>query len=350
MADTEDHRVRGAFMFAGAGQTKRYSSKGMQVHNFSRNCFDPDEADQISEDMQEGFELDDTMLTLSKMLRPSIIPDTGKTFVVGDWSAIEGRFLPWLADSAGAETVLDVFRNDEDIYLHTAAAMRIDDRQIGKVATLALGYQGGVNAFASMGRNYGLYLPESQTKMIVDKWRKANQWAVKFWAQLEKAAVRALRNPDKDFIVGKLTYRYVSNLIGGTLLCILPNGEAIQYPEARLETTHNSYGSKTQVTYLKASITPAANAKEWPRGTLYGGLMAENATQAIAASLLKEKLRDLKNEPVVMHVHDEIILEVLLKNADQYLAKLQKVMEQIPKWAEGLPLKAEPEVMRRYGK
>ncbi len=350
MADTEDHRVRGAFMFAGAGQTKRYSSKGLQVHNFSRTCFDPDEAEQISADMQEGFDLEDTMLTLSKMLRPSIIPDTGKTFVVGDWSAIEGRFLPWLANSKSAETVLDVFRNDEDIYLHTAAAMKIDDRQIGKVATLALGYQGGVNAFASMGRNYGLYLPEAQTKMIVDKWRKANPWAVKFWAQLEKAAILAMRNPEKDFVAGRLTYRFCKGLIGGTLLCILPNGDAIQYPEAKLETSQNAYGSKTQVTYLKASLTPAANAKEWPRGALYGGLMAENATQAIAAALLREKLRDLAGEPVVLHVHDEIVLEVLKNHADKALAMLQSVMEKVPAWAEGLPLKAEPEVMSRYGK
>ena len=350
LADSEDDRVRGVLIFAGAGQTLRYSSKGCQVHNFARDCFKPNDAEALMGNMRKDESLDDVMLTLSKMLRPAIIPAEGKSFVVGDWSAIEGRFLPWLANSVGGELVLDVFRNGEDIYMHTAEKMGIDDRQIGKVATLALGYQGGANAFNSMGRNYGVYFSEVQAKAIVDMWRNSNQWAVKFWKDLETAGRQAIRNPDTDFPVGRLKYRFVKGLMGGSLLCILPNGEAIQYPQARLENVQTSWGVKTQVTYLKASINPAADAKTWPRGTLYGGLMAENATQAIAASLLREKLRLLKLSPIVMHVHDEIVLEVPEAKVYMWAEVLQAAMESVPAWAEGLPLKAVPEVMARYGK
>lgn len=348
MADSIDSRVRGAFIFAGAGQTGRFSSKGMQVHNFKRACFAVADAELMRRRMLREEAISDVMDTLAKLLRPAIIPAAGKMFVVGDWSAIEGRFLPWLAASAGAEKVLDVFRRDEDIYVHTADSMNIKDRQIGKVATLALGYQGGVNAFASMGRNYGLHLPEAQMSAVVQKWRAANLWALSFWKRLERAAMHAVMYPSKEVQAGQLKYVYVQNLLGGTLLCILPNGGAIQYPFAKIEELQTDYGTKKSVTYLKASISPAADAKEWPRGALYGGLMAENACQAIAASLLKEKLREC--DDVVMHVHDEIVLEVPADKAEQAAEKLQKIMEATPAWAKGLPLKAEPKIMSRYGK
>jgi len=356
-ADDDDGRIRGAFMYAGAGQTKRYSSKGVQVHNFRRDCLSAEDAEDVVFDMMDGYEIDEVMNTLSKMLRPALIPADGKVFVVGDWSAIEGRFLPWLSDDYRAEKVLDVFRNDEDIYIHTANGMNIDDRQIGKVATLSLGYQGAVGAFSSMAKNYGLYIPEARVKSIVKKWRAANPWAVDFWAKLERTAALALRNPGQKFEVGMLDYIYSPDLLDGTLFAILPNGEAIQYPMAKLEDIETDFGLKRSVTYMKASISPAADAKEWPRAALYGGLMAENVTQAISAALLRENLRalygqliDRPDADIVMHVHDEIVLEVNKDEAEHYADKLQQTMELVPDWAEGLPLKAEPEIMIRYGK
>lgn len=351
-ASPDDSRLRGAFMYAGAGQTKRYSSKGAQVHNFRRDCLNADEAEETKADMREGYAIEDVMNTLSKMLRPALVPEAGNVFVVGDWSAIEGRFLPWLSGDPRAEKVLDVFRDDEDIYMHTAISMNIDDRQIGKVSTLSLGYQGAVGAFSSMAKNYGLYLPEVQVKRIVKKWRAANQWAVDFWRKLEKAALLAVRNPGQEFQAGRVKYVYTRQLMGGTLFAILPNGDAIQYPFAKIEEQQSEYGTKQVVTYLKASVKPAADAKDWPRGTLYGGLMAENITQAISAALLREKLRELDafDYTVVLHVHDEIVLEVPMLQGKAYAEALQKIMEEVPDWAEGLPLKAEPEIMNRYGK
>jgi len=350
MADDEDGRVRGVFMYAGAGQTKRYSSKGLQLHNFRRECFKPEEAELLKSKMLVGHELDNVMDTLSKMLRPALIPEDDHVFVVGDWSAIEGRILPWLSNERSAEKKLDIFRNDEDVYMATAKSMNLEDRQVGKVSELSLGYQGAVGAFSSMAKNYGLYLPEHKIVANVKKWRNANPWAPKFWRKLEKAAIDAVSNPGVRYPVGKLTYVYTKQLLEGTLFCILPNGEAIQYPKAKVELQQSDYGTKKVVTYLKASKTAAADAKEWPRGALYGGLQAENATQATAAALLRETLRDVQDLDVVVHVHDEIGVEVHKNSAEQIAERVQYEMEKERDWTKGLPLKAEPEIMWRYGK
>ena len=358
LACPEDNRVRGAFLYAGAGQTKRYSSKGLQVHNFTRSCFGAEDAVVVKNIMAAGDPLNDVMGTLTKLLRPAIIPEDGKVFVVGDWSAIEGRFLPWLSKDKRAEKVLDVFRTDHpdscqcaecDIYVNTAESMGIKDRQIGKVATLSLGYQGAVNAFMSMGKNYGLALPEGRIKAIVTDWRGANPWAPAFWAACERAAIDAMGDASVEKHAGRLRYVYLKKLIGGTLLCILPDGTTIQYPKARVEKETTEWGTKEAVTYMKASIAPTVDATEWPRSSLYGGLLVENATQAIAASLLREKLREIDGD-VVLHVHDEIVLEVPASVAEITKIKLQECMERVPDWAGDLPLKAVPEIMSRYGK
>jgi len=348
LADPDDHRVRGAFVFAGAGQTQRFASRGLQMHNMRRDCWGAEEAIAIKQDMAENYELDNVMNTLSKLLRPTIIPDTGKVFVVGDWSAIEGRVLPWLTNDPDAEVVLDVFRSGEDIYMHTAAAMRIDDRFIGKVATLALGYQGAVGAFNVMAKAYGLALPEAQVIAIVKKWRNANQWAVNFWRECERAVIKAMRKPATYVPCGRCQFIFIEGLIGGTLIGVLPDGTMLQYPRAKLEYVETQWGGKHQVSYMKASLTPKADAKAWPRATLYGGIIAENLTQAVAGCLLRYSLRQL--DDVVLHVHDEIVLEVPSDIADHSMTTLQTVMETEPDWAEGLPLKAEPVIMERYGK
>lgn len=346
----DDERVRGAFTFAGAGQTQRFASRGLQLHNMRRDCWNAEEALGIKADMADSIAIDNVMDTLSKLLRPAIMPEDGKVFVVGDWSAIEGRVLPWLTNDPRAEAVLDVFRNDEDIYMHTAASMRIDDRQTGKVATLALGYQGAVGAFEVMAKAYGLKMTEAQIKIIVMKWRKANPWAVQYWADCERAAVKAMRNAGEYVQIGRCQFIFIPDMIDGTLIAVLPDGTMLQYPRAVLEYVETPFGGKHQVSYMKASLTPKADAKVWPRATLYGGLIAENLTQGTAGAILRHSLRVLEREPVVLHIHDEIVLEVFKPDAETSMAQLQHVMERAPEWAEGLPLKAEPEIMERYGK
>jgi len=351
MAEIDD-RVRGAFVFAGAGQTQRFASRGLQLHNMRRDCWSAEQAEALKLDMRQNRVLDSVMDTLSQLLRPALIPAPGKVYVVSDWSAIEGRVLPWLTDDPRAEDVLDVFRSGQDIYMHTAAAIGTDDRQTGKVATLALGYQGAVGAFTVFGKAYGLALPEKTIVAIVQKWRRANQWAVDYWRNCEKAAIRAMRRPGEYVQIGKCQFVAIEGLIGTTLCGILPDATVLQYPDARLDYVPTPHGGKTQVSYMKASLTPKADEKEWPRHTLYGGLIAENFTQGTAGSLLKHALRELDDAcaPVVLHVHDEVIMEVPERDAESWAELLQNVMETPPEWAEGLPLKAEPKAMTRYGK
>jgi DNA polymerase len=282
------------------------------------------------------------------MLRPSLIPAPGKVFVGYDWSAIEARMTPWASADPQAEEVLQVFRDGRDIYKREAAGIyRVpeekvskEQRQIGKVAILSLGFAGSIGAFAAMGRNYGITLPESDARRIVDAWRRANAWAVRYWAKLEDAYTRALRNPRREFSAGRVTYLYD----GQHLWYALPSGRILCYPFAKFEGD--------EITYIKAAWKPAADAKEWPRARLWKGLATENITQAAAHDLLRETLRALDREGlnVVAHVHDEAVVECRAEDAERVSALMLEVMTTAPTWAQGLPLAAEGSIMLRYGK
>ncbi len=341
-----DGRVRGAFVFAGGSATGRASSYGAQVHNFTRKCADDPET--VRHAMvrghaivpQYGARVTDV---LRGMLRPALIPEKGKQFVVADWSAIEGRVNPWL--SGRGEDKLQAFRDKLDPYIVNAAStfrvkyeeVNKSQRQVGKVQELACGFGGGIGAFAAMGRVYGLSLPEEEARRMVDAWRRANPWSVPFWSDLEVAYIRALRNPGKIFEAGRIKYLADKQ----HLWYALPSGRVLCYPNARFEED----GS---ITYSKASWKPAADAKEWPRGRLWRGLACENVTQATAHDLLREALRRLDN--VVLTVHDEIVLEVDSDKAEAAKQNLIRVMCTPPVWAEGLPLDVEATIMGRYGK
>ena len=341
LADDEDCRVRGAFVFAGGAATGRASSYGLQVHNFTRKC--AAEPDAVRQSMVRGHDIVPkygrrVTDVLRGMLRPALIPAPGKHFVVADWSAIEGRVNPWLAASPAGEAKLDVFRKKLDPYKVNAAAtygvayedVTGEQRQVGKVQELALGFAGGVGAFAAMGRAYGVHFEEAQARRIVDAWRRANPWSVPFWQSLEEAYTRAMRNQGHEFSAGRVVYLFD----GLHLWYRLPSGRILCYPYARLESEG--------VTYAKASWKPAADATEWPRARLWKGLACENITQATANDILRHALRQL--DDVVLHVHDEIVIET-----DQP-TDLERIMSTPPAWAEGLPLAAEVQTMTRYGK
>jgi DNA polymerase len=351
LADEVDHRVRGAFVFAGGSATGRASSYGAQLHNMSRKCAEDPEA--IRHAMVRGHSITPrfgkrTTDVLRGMLRPSLIPAPGKVFVGYDWSAIEARMTPWASADPQAEEVLQVFRDGRDIYKREAAGIyRVpeekvskEQRQIGKVAILSLGFAGSIGAFAAMGRNYGITLPESDARRIVDAWRRANAWAVRYWAKLEDAYTRALRNPRREFSAGRVTYLYD----GQHLWYALPSGRILCYPFAKFEGD--------EITYIKAAWKPAADAKEWPRARLWKGLATENITQAAAHDLLRETLRALDREGlnVVAHVHDEAVVECRAEDAERVSALMLEVMTTAPTWAQGLPLAAEGSIMLRYGK
>jgi len=345
LADDEDHRVRGAFVFAGGSATGRASSYGLQVHNFTRKC--AKEPDEVRTVMVRGHSIVPkygrrTTDVLRGMLRPALTPAPGKKFVVADWSAIEGRVNPWLAASKAGDAKLDIFRNKLDPYKVNAAAtygvayeaVTDEQRQVGKVQELALGFAGGIGAFAAMGRAYGVHFEEVQAKRIVEAWRRANPWSVPFWQSLEEAYTRAMRNKGYEFSAGRVTYCFD----GLHLWYMLPSGRVLCYPYARLESEG--------VTYAKASWKPAADAKEWPRARLWKGLACENITQATANDILRCALRQLDN--VVLHVHDEIVIET--DKPEDVKSILGAIMSTSPTWASDLPLTAEVKIMSRYAK
>jgi len=345
LADVEDQRVRGAFVFSGGSATGRASSYGAQVHNFTRKC--ATEPDAVRNAMVRGHTIvpkygERVTDVLKGMLRPALIPAAGKQLVVADWSAIEARVNPWLSNCYAGERKLEIFAKGEDVYKVNAAATfgvavdAVDDRQrqIGKVQELACGFAGGIGAFAAMGRVYGVHLPESDAKRMVDAWRRANAWSVPYWQKLEESYTRAMRNKGHEFPVGRVTYMFD----GQHLWYMLPSGRVLCYPYARLE--------QDGISYAKAAWKPAADAKEWPRARLWKGLACENITQAVANDLLRHALRQL--DDVVLHVHDEIVLEST--DPVEAAARLEKVMCTPPAWAKGLPLAAGVSVMTRYGK
>ena len=341
LADEEDHRVRGAFVFNGGAATGRLSSYGLQVHNFTRKCAkDPQTVrDAMVADAPivpaYGKRVTDV---LKGMLRPALIPAPGKQFVVADWSGIEARCNPWLSGSG--DEVLAVFRAGRDIYVTAAASIfscteaevTPDRRSIGKVSVLACGYGGSVGAFAAMGRVYGVHLPEADARRTVNAWRQANPWAVRYWQALESAYMRAMRNKGKEFTAGRVTYLFD----GVHLWYALPSGRVLCYPFARFEPDG--------VSYAKCAWKPAQDATEWPRARLWSGLAAENICQAVANDLLRCSLRQV--DDVVLTIHDEIVIETASPDVDS----LRQVMCTPPAWAPDLPLSVDIKVMARYGK
>ena len=347
----QDARVRGAFVFAGGSATGRASSYGAQVHNFTRKCHKEPEA--VRQALVRGHSIVPrygirVTDVLKSMLRPALVPAKGNVYVVADWNAIEARATAWLSADRTAEDVLNVFRVGGDIYKREAAGIyrtdvsKITDeqRQIGKVAILSLGFAGGIGAFGNMARAYGVTMSESDAQRIVDAWRRANGWAVRYWQKLEEAYTRAMRNVNHEFRAGRVAYLFD----GQHLWYALPSGRVLCYPFARLD--------EDGVSYLKAAWKPAADATEWPRARLWKGLATENITQAVANDLLREALRELDRRGLqtVLHVHDEIVLECPSGAAEAVAETLVEVMCAAPRWAEGFPLRAEVKVMQRYGK
>ena len=339
LADEDDRRVRGAFVFAGGGATGRASSYGAQVHNFTRKC--AKEPEVVRNVMVANGPIvprfgGHVTKVLKGMLRPALIPAHGKQFIVADWVGIEARMNPWLSDNASE--VLNVFRTGQDIYVREAKKIfntqeiTPEQRQVGKVAVLACGYGGGHGAFAMMAKTYGIQKTEDEARKLVTKWRHANQWAVNYWSELEMAYLSAMKHPGQDFKAARVIYNYD----GTHLWYDLPSGRRLCYPFARL--------NGDVVSYLKSSWKPGAGAVEWPRHTLWKGLACENICQASANDILRHALRGL--DDVVLHIHDEIVVEC----AEDRVEEMRRVMCTPPAWAEGLPLDVEIKIMSRYGK
>lgn len=335
-----DSRGRGYIQFYGANRTGRNAGRFVQVQNLPRNFLkDLDICRQIVEtgDLDIiNFSFDNVSDTLSQLIRTAFIAKPDHTFVVADFSQIEARVLPWLA---GAEWKLDIFRNGGDIYKASASGMfgiaienvTKDDRQLGKISELALGYGGSVGALENMekavfGNNHEP-LSMDRKKELVTKWRAKNPEIVEYWSRLDKAAKRTMetRRPVK---VGHVTFLY-----DGLYLTIeLPSGRKLFYYKPSF-TTNRFGGMSIQYQGLNQET------KVWGNIETYGAKITENIVQAISRDLLENSMLNIDKAGfgIVMHVHDEVVSE----EVEDRTKEMCEIMGTMPDWAEGLPLKAE---------
>lgn len=341
-----DGRARGLFQFYGAGRTGRWAGRLIQLQNLPRNSMkDLDTARDLLQCVDpETFGMCyDVSDTLSQLIRTALIPSEGKIFAVADFSAIEARVLSWLA---GERWRMDVFNTHGKIYEASASRMfnvpleeigkGSDLRQKGKVAELALGYQGGVNALKTMGADK-MGLSEEEMQVIVDKWRLANPAIVMFWKRLNTAVLQVL-DGYPAVKVGPLTFSSTKQ----SLHIKLPSGRRLIYWNAQLHV--NRFGGQSMRYKGVDGIT-----KQWLWIDTYGGKLAENIVQAVSRDLLLNSLFELEKEGIetVMHIHDEAVAEV--KTEDQ-LDKMLEVMASKPFWALTLPLTADGYVCDFYKK
>jgi DNA polymerase len=348
MANREiDGQLYGALMFNGAGQTGRFSSTGIQVHNLKRASLEDPEA--MIRDLMDGYELPDPSATLGQLVRSTIYRPEGLSWA--DWSNIEGRVAPWLANTPDGEVKLDVFRSGGDPYINNAArtfGVARDDvdkeqRQAGKVQELALQFLGGVGALKLMARGYGLHLTQAMAERMRDAWRAENPWAMTFGHALERAAIKAVMEPGEWQEVGRVAYAFDGHC---WLWCRLPCGRLLAYFQPNLEWGKTPWGEEVLQVTCTWGAAKAKVGEPWPRRHMYGGRWLENITQATAASLLRYSIEQCDKEgvPVILHVHDEIISE------GGYQEDLERIMQMAPAWAEGLPIAVEGDSGQRYGK
>lgn len=337
-----DNRVHGLLQFYGASRTGRWAGRVVQVQNLARNYLsDLDDARNFvkKRDIDAVEILYDSLNdTLKQLIRTALIAKDGADFYVSDFSAIEARVIAWFA---GEKWRLEVFATHGKIYEASASQMfgipieEVDKglRQKGKIAELALGYQGGPGALKQMGAlNMGL--EEGELQGLVDDWRRANPNIVQFWKDVQRAATKALktRRPIK---LGKLSFNYRK----GFLLIKLPSGRNLAYARAKVEP--GDYGDKI-------SYEGQGDKAYFTKQETYGGKLVENIVQATARDILAEALLRIEEagHDVVFHVHDEAIIE----GAGMTIEEVNNLMAQAPDWAEGLPLNSEGYVTKYYMK
>lgn len=350
---SSDGRLRGQFVYHGAG-TGRWAGRHAQPQNFPRLKVDKDTAEHIiqsikARDVETLTQFNSSILdVISGVLRGIIVAEKGYKLVGADLSSIEARVVAWLA---GANDILDVFRRGDDVYCYTAQRIygrhiTKDDkaeRFIGKVAQLALGYQGGVGSFVRMASVYGVSIPEEKAKEIVEKWREANPLIVWYWREIERAAFDAMGWPGKAIPCGKVGRAIHFKYEDPFLKCRLPSGRVLYYPKAIVKSVVK-FGKKQKVISYAGELAGRVGNHEVE---MYGGKWTENVTQAIARDVMTEGMMNLVHQrvPLVGTVHDEIICEV----AKDFPAEdVVRAMTAPIMWAPGLPLAAEGWSGERY--
>ncbi len=333
-----DGRVHGLFQFYGANRTGRFAGRLVQVQNLPQNHL----VDlKLARDLVKEGRFDDLQMlfgntpgVLSELIRTAFIPKEGHRFIVADFSAIEARVLSWLA---GEKWRLEVFQSHGKIYEASASQMfhvPIDEitkgsplRQKGKISELACGYGGGVGALKSMGA-LEMGVEENELQGLIDNWRRANPHIVNFWWEVDKMAIKAVKERTRT-----RTHGIIFNYKSGMLFVTLPSGRDLVYVKPKLML--NKFG-REGLTYEGIGTT-----KKWERIETYGPKIVENIVQAASRDLLAEAMLRLDKAgfAIVAHVHDEVICEVPM--GESSVEEVCSIMSESPKWSEGLPLDAD---------
>ncbi len=335
-----DHRARGMFKMYGAGRTGRWTGWGIQLQNLPQNHIeDLDIARQfVKKENIKALQIffENPTDVLSQLIRTAFVAEEGSRFIVADFSAIEARVLAWLADEKWR---INVFANGGDIYCASASSMfhvpvekhgvNKELRAKGKVAELACGYGGGVGALKAMGADK-MGLSDADMEGIIKKWRKANPKINNLWYAVENCATYAVRNKTFKTCRKGVTFECVDDY----LFVYLPSGRKISYFKPKL--VKDSNGRET-LTY--EGTTQTNNG--WAVQRTWGGKIVENIVQAIARDCLATAMLNLNHfgYKIVMHVHDEVILEV--PEGEGSLEHVLKIMSHSSKWASDLKLNAE---------
>ncbi|HFQ8209639.1 TPA: DNA polymerase [Clostridioides difficile] len=341
LAKGNDNRVRGLLQFYGANRTGRWAGRLVQVQNLPQNHIE--DLDLARNLLKEGdFDLiellyDSVPDVLSQLIRTAFIPSEGHRFIVSDFSAIEARVIAWLA---GEKWRLDVFNSHGKIYEASASQMfkiPIENikkgselRQKGKLAELSNGYGGSVGALISMGA-IKMGLKEEELQPIVTAWRNANPNITKFWWDVDKAAKKAIK--DRTIVEIQHGIKFIYN--PGVLFIELPSSRRLSYLRPKIEPHTTFSGDK--ITYEGMEQT----SKQWKRIDTYGPKLVENIVQATARDCLREAMFNITDAgySIVMHVHDELVLDVDKKFGS--LEEVNSIMGKEISWAKGLPLKAD---------
>lgn len=364
----DDGRVRGLLQFYGANRTGRWAGRLVQVQNLPRTYTHPlPPARQLVKDRNiDGLRLMYGSIndTLSQLIRTAFVATPGNVLIDADFSAIEARVISWLA---GQEWRLEVFRTHGKIYEASASQMfhvpieKIKKgnpeyalRQRGKVAELALGYQGGVSAMRRMDTGHNLDdLSDDEVKGIVDRWRETNSMIRDLWNIVDSAAVTVITNGGAQTIRSETTDAVITlacelDVITGTryMTILLPSGRKLYYPSPEIGV--NRWGNPS-VSYMGQNQT----TKRWERVETYGGKLVENIVQAIARDCLAIAIENLEAQGlhVVFHIHDEVVIDTpAWADEDTMLDTVTKIMTKPIPWAQVLPLNADGWVDKYFKK
>lgn len=348
-----DRRNHGTIQYYGANRTGRYAGRGVQPHNMTKTlepddlqaAFGIDDIAQLRELIRNGTAPDvveDIPKLISVMVRPAVVAPKGKSLIPNDFNAIEARVIAWLA---GEEWRLEHFKKGGDIYVASYAKMfgvpidkvTPENRQTGKVAELALGYQGSEGAIALMDKKGKI--PPAERLPVVYAWRDANAKIAKLWKQVQgaaKACIEGRRTVVLRLPYTQLTFKYHK----GYLLIYLPSGRFLSYYGAGVD--------RGKLYYYGA----AGERGGWVKTPTYGGSLVENIVQAIARDILADAMLRLEaaDIDIVLHVHDEAVAEAWDDEAPEVLKEMGKIMAVMPLWAKGLPMRSSGFISKFYKK